>query len=90
MADFHENNIEWLTEIPIATASFTQKRFVNRIKRLAEKDEAVNYKENADGSIVAHFPVAYVTIQPKRKVEMSEDRKDELRERLAKMRAPHA
>lgn len=90
MADFHENNIEWLTETPIATASFTQKRYVNRVKRLAEKDEAVTYEENPDGSIVAHFPVAYVTIQPKRKVEMSEEKKNELRERFAKVRAPHA
>lgn len=59
MADIKENVIEWITGDDRVTVSLTQKRFINRVKRLAEKHgEAVEIvAENADGSICAHLPL---------------------------------
>ena len=36
MSEFQENNIEWLTGQDKATVSFSQKKYVNRIKRMAK------------------------------------------------------
>ena len=59
MADIKENVIEWITGDNRVTVSLTQKRFINRVKRLAEKHgEAVEIvAENADGSICARLPL---------------------------------
>lgn len=59
MDRLQENLIEWMTGSKIATVTFSQKKFVNRIKRMAEKHpETVDIvAENEDGSITAHIPV---------------------------------
>jgi hypothetical protein len=43
-------------------------------------------KQNRDGSICVHVPLSYLKISPKRNVILSEEKKQELRERLARMR----
>lgn len=54
-----ENCIEWLTGDDTITVSLTQRRYVNRVKKLAEQHETVSIEaENADGSIVAHLPIS--------------------------------
>ena len=57
-----ENLIEWITGSKTATVTFSQKKYVNRIKRLAEKhpDTIEIVAENEDGSITAHIPVKAV------------------------------
>lgn len=57
-----ENLIEWITGSKTATVTFSQKKYVNRIKRLAEKhpDAIEIVAENEDGSITAHVPVKAV------------------------------
>ena len=54
-----ENLIEWITGSKTATVTFSQKKYVNRIKRLAEKhpDVIEIVAENEDASITAHIPV---------------------------------
>ena len=54
----NENAIEWLTGDDTLTVSLTQKRFINRMRKLAKSNDAVQIvAENADGSICAHLPI---------------------------------
>lgn len=59
MDRLQENLIEWITGNKTATVTFSQKKFINRIKQMAEKHpETVDIvAENEDGSITAHIPV---------------------------------
>lgn len=52
-----ENVIEWITGDDTATVTLSQRKYVNRIKKMAEKHPqmAVLDHENEDGSIVAHI-----------------------------------
>ena len=53
-----ENVIEWATGDDEAYCTFSQKRFVNRIRKLSEK-HAEHIKilaENEDGSVLARIP----------------------------------
>lgn len=85
--DFKDNNIEWINGSDRATASFHSKRHINRIKRLAEKfPDEVDYKENADGTIVCHFPIRYVKITRPVEREMTEEQRQQAAERFAKYR----
>lgn len=62
---------------------------INMIRRLKEKypDEVEIEVENQDGSLLASVPSSWMRIRPKRKIEMSEEKRAELRERFEKVRA---
>ena len=53
-----ENVIEWIEGDKVASFTFSQKRFINRVRKLAEKygDDVCILRENADGSIFGHIP----------------------------------
>lgn len=58
MSELKENCIEWITGDDRITLSLTQKRFINKVKKLKERFEnEVDFKENEDGSIIAHLPL---------------------------------
>ena len=59
MDRLQENLIEWITGSKTATVTFSQKKFINRIKQMAKKhpELAEIVAENEDGSITAHIPV---------------------------------
>lgn len=84
----NENAIEFLRDQKIATGTFCQGRYVSKIKKLAEErpDECQITDENPDGSIVAHFPVSWVKIAPPREVNLTEEQKTVLAERLRSAR----
>lgn len=81
MNDYRENNIEFYSNAETATCSFSQGRYVSRIKKLAEKypDDVQITAENKDGSIVAHFPVKWVKINPPK--QLSEETREMMAER---------
>lgn len=56
----HENVIEWLTGQDTIAVTFSQLKWVNRIKRLAENptNNITILRENPDGSIFC--PPAYL------------------------------
>lgn len=86
-ADFRDNNIEWVQGDTIVTASFHAKKYINKVKRLAEKyPDEVDYKENKDGTIVCHFPLRYVKISRPAVRELTEEQKQAASERFAKYR----
>ena len=59
MADFKENAIEWLTGDDTISVSLTQKKYINKVKKLAIKHPNLVsiLAENIDGSIFAHLPL---------------------------------
>ena len=63
-----ENVFEFIENSTMITATVTQKRFINRLRSLAKKfpEQCEITVENPDGSIVAHFPVTWLKINPQR------------------------
>lgn len=89
MADFtNENCIEWLNGQSTATISFSQKKYISKIKKYAQDHpECQIVYENTDGSIVAHIPASWVKVSPNRKGrEFTEEEKEAARVRLAEAR----
>lgn len=85
-----ENNIEWVyinsKSQPIATASFSQQKWVTKMEKLyTEHSDEMELYKNPDGSVLVHFPLSWVKVSPKRKV--SEEQKKAASERFAKLRA---
>lgn len=83
-----ENCIEWIEGDDRITITTYHKKFINKIKAISEKNpsDVKIIKENKDGSICVHAPLSYLTISPKRTHNISEERRQELRERFARMR----
>lgn len=75
MDSMTENVMEFLRGQQRATLTFSQGRFISRVRKLAEErpEDCQITAENADGSIVAHVPVSWIKINPPR--ELTEGRK---------------
>lgn len=58
----NENCIEWITGDKTVTCTFSQKKFINRIRRMSEThgDCVKILAENPDGSIMAKIPLRAV------------------------------
>ncbi len=91
----NENAIEWLTGERSATVTFTDRKMINKVKKLYEdrKDEFKYLVENDDGSICAKLPKKWIKINPgskpdpnKPKKQMSEEQKAKLLAGLQKYR----
>ena len=80
-----ENVIEWIKNADVATVTFTQGRYITKIKELAKKypDRVQITKENADGTLVAHIPVSAIKISIIER-NLSEEQKRLAAERLHK------
>lgn len=76
-----ENTIEFVKDSDRATVSFSQGRYITRIRKLAAErpEECKIMAENKDGSICAHIPVVWIRINPS--IELSEEQ----RQRKAEM-----
>ncbi len=83
-----ENAIEWIKNSEVATVTFSQGRYISKIKKLAEKypDKVQIKHENKDGSIVAHIPVKAIKINIIEGRELTEEQKERNKENLAKAR----
>lgn len=79
-----ENAIEFYTGDDYMTVSFTRTKFVNKIRKLAEKhpDEVRIEAINQDGSICATLPLSYLKISHPRVV--SEEQREVARENMLK------
>lgn len=91
--DFDNNNencIEFLSGERSAVVSFTNKKHINRIKKLYEerKDDFKYFHENTDGSICAKIPIKWIKINSGSKTGrvMTEEQKEAARIRLANAR----
>lgn len=81
-----ENAIEFLKDQKRATVTFSQPRYITRIKKLAEKYpedcEIVSFnKSTGEGeTICAHIPVAWIKINPG--LGLTEEQKEVYRKRF--------
>lgn len=87
----NENAIEWLDSRDKATVTLHGGRLKNRVLRLAEEyPEEVEIRREPDengGFLVAKIPAKWVKITPPRRLELTDEQKEELRERLSVARA---
>lgn len=85
----NENTIEYLTREHYATVTFTDRKMINRIKKVYEerKDEFKYLVENNDGSICAKIPKKWVKINPGSKTDPNKPKKQMSEEQKAKLLA---
>ena len=79
----NENVIEFLKGQKVATVTAANStRLNNRIRKFAEShpDECQIVCDNTDGSILAHIPVSWIKVSPKRVV--SEEAREKGRQAL--------
>lgn len=76
-----ENCIEWLNGQDRVTVTLSQGKYINKVKKLAEKHEGVEIvKENTDGTLLAHLPLKFIKISAPK--QMTEEQKEQARERF--------
>lgn len=70
------------------TISTDERTWKNRLCKLAEDhpDEVECVAVNRDGSVMFHIPASWVKVKPPRKVEMTEERRQELADRMRSLR----
>lgn len=78
-----ENCFEFLKGSSTCTATVSERRFISKLKRLSEKHPDIYTidHENDDGSIVAHFPVKFLSFRSP-KSPMTEEQKEAFRNRF--------
>lgn len=78
--EISENTIEFVRDSKRATVTFSQGRYITRIKKLAEShpEECQIVAMNKDGSICAHIPVKWIRINPS--MNLTEERRERLSE----------
>lgn len=83
-----ENCIEWIEGDSRITISTYHRKLINKILAISKENpsEVEIIKRNRDGSICVHVPLSYLKISPKKNVILSEERKQELREKLQRVR----
>ena len=85
-----ENVIEFISNTRTATVTFTNKKHINRIKKLYEerKDEFKYLVENPDGSVCAKIPLKWIKISPPKRNSRiyTEEEKQKIAERLRNSR----
>lgn len=81
-----DNCLEWYSGDKTVSCTFSQNKYVNKIKKLAADcpEECHIDVENDDGSIVASFPLAWVKIHRPQKRVMTEEQKRRTADRLRK------
>ena len=59
MIDVKENVIEWITGETYISCTFTQKKYINKVLKLMDKQPKIvsNFHQNKDGSIFCHLPL---------------------------------
>ena len=69
MKEIHDKVIEFSTDENAATLLLHKKKYVNRIKKLAEsRPDEVGLSVNADGTICATIPLKWIKISPPRQI----------------------
>ena len=83
MDKVNENVLEWITGQRHITVTFSETKYVNKIKDLAKKfpKEVKILHENEDGSIVAHIPKSALKVSIIKR-EMSEEQRKAASERM--------
>ena len=75
--NMNENVLEGYKNEPTATVTFSQGKYITKIRKLAEKfpEECQITHENKDGSIVAHIPTKWIKINNPQRVMTEEEKR---------------
>lgn len=78
-----ENVIEWITGDETITLTISQRKYITKINRLAEKypNKVIIVAENKNGSLLVKMPIGALKLNIIER-ELSDEQKDELVERL--------
>lgn len=60
-----ENAIEFLTDARIAYMTFTDKRFIDKVVKLAAKNKRVQIIEQGSNYVYAKMPVSFLNLSEK-------------------------
>lgn len=84
----NENVIEWITGEDVIAVTLSQKKYITKVKKLAQKypDDVKILSENKDGSIFAHLPLKFLKLYVINGKELSEEEKEIRARRLRKKR----
>lgn len=63
--DFNENVIEFIEHEKTAYVTFSEEKFINRIKKVAERNPECKILEKTKSHIYASIPVEWIQIRPK-------------------------
>lgn len=85
-----ENCIEFINGEKTATITFTQQKYINRIKTLHNErpEDFKFFIENKDGSVCAKIPIRWIKISPTKRNSRiyTEEEKRKIAERLENAR----
>lgn len=84
----NENCIEWISGSHTATLTFTNRKHVNRIKKLykSHKDDFKYWYENPDGSICCKIPLKWIKVNPGGNREYTDEQRAAMAERMRNTR----
>jgi len=82
--DVQDNTIEFLRNAKIAVATFSQGKFISKMKKYKEDypDDVEIVPVKDSNVIVCRFPAKWVKVSPPRKIEMDDEKRSEIRDRL--------
>lgn len=84
MGDLRETTLDHVSGEDHATFYSGETKWINHLLRLKEQfpDEVDIRHVNPDGSLLAHIPVAWLKIKPKKKMAFTEEQIEASRARL--------
>ena len=88
MAEARETNYSHLDGEDFMEVTACERWAIGMINRLKERfpDEVEIIETNKDGSLVAHLPYKWMRIKPKRKVELTDEQRKVLSERMRRLK----
>lgn len=80
----NENAVEFFNYDKTCTVSFTNQRFCNKMKKIYEKhpEQFERFEINPDGSVYARMPLKWLKISVPRTVNMTDEEKQKIADRL--------
>lgn len=77
-----ENVIEWVTGETGIVLTLSQKKYINRARRLAKQHPSeVTMYDNPDGTVYAEMPLSYLKLTAPR--EVSDEQREAARQRFS-------
>ena len=88
MAEINETVYDHIKGRDTVTVTAGEQWSVNMVRRLKAQrpDEVEIVAENKDGSVLAHIPLSWMRIVPKRTRDMTDEKRQELSEWMKKVR----
>ena len=84
---FRETDIDHVNGVEHCNVTTGDKVIKNRLSKLAKEhpDEVVLMADNKDGSVWYHVPWKWIQIRPPRKLNLSEEQRKEMAERIRRI-----